>query len=164
VVTTQLKWTAWCTTSQRTQQISQQIASGGARVVSFGISEVVCRHTQTDHGLPVAVGDLACPPGASDSVAGIICFYALTRLDSAERGTAYREVARVIRPGGCAIVALHTNDSDAETWDAKQLTFRFLDPDEETHAARLTGLDREPEVDHEHPNRRSYLILRTTSP
>ncbi|MHB1536865.1 MAG: hypothetical protein ACYC1D_20095, partial [Acidimicrobiales bacterium] len=91
------------------------------------------------------------------------------------RAAAYREVARVTRPGGHALIAFHTSDNDAQAGDAKQLTewwghpveltSWFLDPSEEVHAARLAGLDlvgrldREPHG-HEHPSRRSYLLLR----
>lgn len=45
----------------------------------------------------------------------------------------------------------------------------FLDPGETVHAARLTGLylgahlDPELDVSHEHPSRRSYLLLRKTT-
>jgi len=51
------------------------LVSRGARVVSFDLSKVMCRHAQTDHRLPVAVSDLACLPVASASLAGVICPY-----------------------------------------------------------------------------------------
>ncbi|MHB1534998.1 MAG: class I SAM-dependent methyltransferase, partial [Acidimicrobiales bacterium] len=53
------------------------LASRDARVVTFDLSEVMCRHAQADHRLPAAVGDLARLPVAPASLAGVICFYAL---------------------------------------------------------------------------------------
>lgn len=155
------------------------LASRGARVVAFDRSEAMCRHAQVDHRLPAAVGELTRLPVASSSLAGVICFYTLIHLDAAERATAYREIARVTRPGGHALVAFHTSDTDMAARQAKQLgewwgrpvelTFRFLHPGDEAHAAHLAGLDllahldRQPHHAHEHPSRRSYLLLRNRS-
>lgn len=137
------------------------------------------RHGHTDQRLPAAEADLACLPVASDSLAGVICFYALIHLDAAQRAAAYREIARVTRPDGLALIAFHTRDTDTAPGGVKHLTewwgravdlaFRFLVPGDEAHAANLAGLamvarlDREPDVGHEHPSRRSYPLLRNTT-
>jgi SAM-dependent methyltransferase len=152
------------------------LASRGARVVALDLSEAMCRHARVDHRLPAAAGDLTRLPIASGSLAGVVCFYALIHLDSAGRPAAYREIARVTRPGGHALIAFHTSDTDVASGDAKQLTewwghqveltFRFLRPGDEARAAHLAGLDlvahldRQPHHAHEHPSRRSYLLLR----
>jgi tRNA-Thr(GGU) m(6)t(6)A37 methyltransferase TsaA len=155
------------------------LAAAGTRVVSFDLSGAMCRRARADFGLPPTVADLACLPVASDSLAEVICFYALIHLGAAQRAAAYREIARVTRPDGLALIAFHTSDIDAapggvkhltEWWGRPvELTFRFLDPGEEAHTAHLAGLDvvahlyREPDVGHEHPSRRSYLLLRKTT-
>jgi SAM-dependent methyltransferase len=159
--------------------VGSYLAARGARVFTIDVSEVMCRRARADHRLPAAVGNLARLPVAAASLAGVICFYALIHLNPAERGAAYREVARVTRPGGHALLAFHTSDNDVEAGEAKrltewwghpvELTFQFLDPSEEAHAACLAGLDllsrldREPHG-HEHPSRRSYLLLRNRTP
>lgn len=159
--------------------VGGHLASRGAPVISFDLSEAMCRRGHSDHQLPAAVADLACLPVASGSLAGVICFYALIHLDAAQRAAAYREIARVTRPDGLALIAFHTSDTDTVPGGAKRLTewwgravdltFRFLDPGDEAHAANLAGLamvarlDRGPDVGNEHPSRRSYLLLRNTT-
>ncbi|MHB8506578.1 MAG: class I SAM-dependent methyltransferase, partial [Acidimicrobiales bacterium] len=119
--------------------------------------------------------DLTALPFASASVDGALCWYALIHLDAVGRAAAYREIARVTRPGAPILLAFHTSDFDTPAGGAKnltrwwdqpvELTFRFLDPATETQAAGTAGLDllarldREP-YGHEHPSRRSYLLLR----
>lgn len=121
-------------------------------------------------GVPTVAGDLVALPLADRSLSGIVCWYTLIHLDPAERAIAYRELARVLRPAGWALIAFHTADADARPGDTRHLvtwwdqpvdlTFRFLDPDAETTAAGYAGLrltarlDRQP-VDGEHPSTRS---------
>ena len=115
-------------------------------------------------------------PLRSASLGGVVSLYAVIHLDAAARAAAYREFARVLRPGGYALIAFHTSDADtpmggrrsmAQWWGHRvDLTFRFLDPDEETRALAAAGLevtarlDREPLLTGEHASRRSYLVLR----
>lgn len=159
--------------------VSGYLATRGARVAAVDLSEAMCRHARADYRLPAAVGDLTQLPIASESVAGVICFYALIHLNATERSAAYREIARVTLPGGHALIAFHTSDTDVAAGEAKRLTewwgypvelsFRFLHPSDEAHAAHLAGLDLVAHLDrqahhgHEHPSRRSYLLLRNRS-
>jgi SAM-dependent methyltransferase len=156
------------------------LAAADHRVAAFDLSGAMCAHARAGHRLPAVVADLACLPIGSASLAGVVCFYALIHLDTSGRAAAYREIARVTRPGGHALIGFHTSDADTPPGGAKQLTewwgrpveltFRFLDPNQEADAARLAGLDlvarldREPDEGHEHPSRRSYLLLRNTTP
>lgn len=134
-------------------RVGGHLASRGTRVVAFDRSEARCRHARADRRLPAAVGDLARLPVAPASLAGVICLHALIHLDPTERAAAYREIARVTRPGGHALVASHAGDTETG------------DPSEEVHTAQRAGLEVVARLDrgphgHELPSRRSCLLLR----
>lgn len=159
--------------------VAGYLAGRGSQTLALDLSPVMCSYARADHGVPAAAGDMTALPLASASLAGVICFYALIHLDPGQRATAYREIARVLRPGGQALVAFHTSDADTPSGGAKELTqwwghpveltFRFLDPAEEQQAATAAGLDlaarldRQPHHAQEHPSRRTYLLLRNTT-
>ncbi len=148
----------------------------GVPTVGVDISPRMCIVATREGHVPSAAGDMGALPLASSSVEAIICFYAVIHLDSAERLAAYSEFARVLRPGGHAIVAFHVFDDESgvgavrtrmEWWGHDvDLTFRFLDPAEELAALAGAGLeptarlDRGPHIGAEHPSHRSYLLVR----
>jgi hypothetical protein len=119
-----------------------------------------------------ALLELVCELAAGGVIADVGCGH----LGPAERAAAYREFARTLRPGGCALIAFHTSDPDTRTGEVTsltrwwghevELTFRFLDPSAELEALAAAGLvlqarlDRLPYNGSEHPSRRSYLLLR----
>jgi hypothetical protein len=96
-------------------------------------------------------------------------------LDEPSRAATYREFARVLRPGGQALIAFHTSDAETAPGQAKiteqmmghdvELTFRFLDAEHEAHLLAEAGLvctarlDRAAYPGAEHPSRRAYLLV-----
>ena len=115
-------------------------------------------------------------PFASGSIDAIVCFYATIHLDTEQREWAYAEFARVLKPGGHALIAFHTRDAQVESGGELEvsmfmdrdvdLVFRFLDPVVEASALldagfTITGqLQRLPYVEYEHPSERGYLLVR----
>ncbi|MFB9235703.1 class I SAM-dependent methyltransferase [Plantactinospora siamensis] len=155
------------------------LAGRGAPAVGLDLSPGMCRVARAKTGLPYAAADMTALPVRSGVAGGVVCWYALIHLDRAARAAAYAEFARVLRPGGHALLAFHTSDADAEPGDATsfttwwdrpvELTFRYLDPADETAALSRAGLhlaarvDRAPYADVEHPSQRSYLLARRPS-
>jgi len=157
--------------------VTRYLADRGARVVvGLDLSTAMAGIGARTTGLPFVAADMTAVPLRSASLGGVVSLYAVIHLDAAARAAAYREFARVLRPGGYALIAFHTSDADtpmggrrsmAQWWGHRvDLTFRFLDPDEETRALAAAGLevtarlDREPLLTGEHASRRSYLVLR----
>ena len=144
-------------------------------VVGVDLSPQMCAHAS----VPVCAGDMTALPFRSHSVSALVCLYAVIHLDAAERAAAYAEFARVLRPGGHALVAFHVRDAETSAGQAKtltrwwdnevELTFRFLDPDAETRALAEAGLtvtarlDRAPDPRVEHASDRAYLLARAAS-
>ena len=154
--------------------VAAHLRGRGARVVAVDLSPRMAAHALAS-GTPTAAADLTALPFGDDALAGLVCFYAIFHLDDAGRDAAYAEMARVLRPGGLAVIAFHTGDAESPTgterrlhewWDHDvDLTFRFLSPDTEEAALDRAGLCREARLDRqpgegEHPSERSYLVVR----
>jgi SAM-dependent methyltransferase len=156
--------------------VAAALTALGPRVVALDLSPAMCRlAAATVDGRAVA-GDLTALPLRPASVGGVVSLYAVIHLDTDARAGAYGEIARVLRPGGVALIAFHTRDTDHEPgtaltmsawWDEPvSLTFRFLDPEAELAAMEAAGLalvarlDRAPNDRGEHPSHRSYLLAR----
>ena len=154
--------------------VAGYLAARGARTVGLDLSPGMCAVARAA-GVPAAAADMTALPLRAGSLAGLVCMYAVIHLDASARAVAYQEFARVLRVGGRALVAFHTSDPDhptgaqqhvAEWWGRPvDLTFRYLDADEEVAALAGAGLtlvarlDRSPHDDVEHPSQRSYLVV-----
>jgi SAM-dependent methyltransferase len=152
------------------------LARRGVRAVGLDLSPAMCTVARRATSLPFAAADMTALPIRTQALSGILCMYAVIHLDASQRATAYAEFARVLRPGGYALIAFHTSDADVEPGQAKtltdwwghpvELTFRFLDPAAETAALARVGLDliarldRAPYPGMEHASQRSYLLVR----
>ncbi|MFI9150663.1 class I SAM-dependent methyltransferase [Streptomyces sp. NPDC053367] len=155
---------------------TSHLAARGARTTGLDLSPAMCAIARRTTALPFAAADMTGLPVRSASVSALCCLYAVIHLDAARRPLAYAEFARVLRPGGHALLSFHTSDPDAAPGDSRHLTtwwdhevdltFHFLDPATETRSLAEAGLtltarlDREPYPDTEHPSRRTYLLVR----
>jgi SAM-dependent methyltransferase len=155
--------------------VSRHLIDRGAQVVTSDLSVAMCSTAQRSGLRPVFAADMTALPIRSHALSGLVCLYAVIHLSSDQRARAYQEFARVLRPGGVALLAFHTSDADipvggelrmTQWWGQDvELIFRYLDPAAETQAlsaaglALLARLDREPHPDVEHPSRRSYLLV-----
>jgi SAM-dependent methyltransferase len=114
------------------------------RVVGLDLSEAMAAEASQTRHLSACVGDLTALPVRARSVAAVVCLYVVIHLDAQDRDAAYRELARVLRSGGHALIAFHVRDADHEPGEALtshewwgspvELTFRFLDPGTEIQA------------------------------
>jgi SAM-dependent methyltransferase len=157
--------------------VTTYLAGRGTQALGLDLSPGMCAAAGRASALPFCAADMTALPIRSRAVAGIVCLYAVIHLDTAHRAAAYSEFARVLRPGGQALIAFHTSDIDVATGGATALTdwwgnkvdlrFRFLDPDVETRALAGAGLklsarlDRSPYPAVEHASQRTYLIVQS---
>lgn len=147
-----------------------------SRVLGVDLSEVMAAQALRVRRVPACAGDLTALPIRTGSVAAIICLYVIIHLDDQDRDAAYRELARILQPGGYALIGFHVRDADHEVgevithreWWGRpvELIFRFLDP--ETEISGLSGagfelvarIDRAPYPGVEYPSQRCYLLMR----
>lgn len=121
-----------------------------------------------------AAGDLRALPLRTGSVAGVVAFYALIHLPREQMASGFAEVARVLRPGGRALVTFHEGAGLVETDDFLGAGVPFVGTlvtlDEAVGWAEAAGLDvaaatrREP-VAAEHPTVRLAIeAVRRSAP
>ena len=122
------------------------------------------------------VGSLLALPATDGELAGAIAFYSIIHLRPEDRPQAYREMWRVICPGGWLLMAFHVSPVEgvpgeimhADEWWGEQvdLDFYYIDPAgvvEGIEAAGFTVMartDRMPWPGAEHQSRRCYLLCR----
>jgi len=156
--------------------VAGYLARRGAEVVSTDLSPAMCSLAAAREGVASFASDMCALPLQSASLAGIVCFYSVIHLDDESRSRAYAEFARVLRPGAHALIAFHTCDAETAAGQARtadqmmghevDLTFRFIDPLEESRRLAAAGLahvarlDRAPIAGAEHPSERAYLLVR----
>jgi len=119
-------------------------------------------------------GSLIRLPATDGEMVGAIAFYSTIHLRPDDRPQAYREMNRVIRPGGWLLLAFHTRPAEGltgdimhveEWWGEKvDLDFYYLDADEVTESIEAAGFtvmartDRSPWPGVEHQSKRCYLL------
>ena len=106
------------------------------------------------------------------SLAGVIAFYAIVHFQPDELGPVFREMRRVLSPGGLALLAFHVGEEVVHVDDLfgapVSLDFRFHVPERVIEALESAGFtvmertDRQPYEGAEHPSRRCYLLARAT--
>jgi ubiquinone/menaquinone biosynthesis C-methylase UbiE len=151
--------------------VSRFLAGLGASVTGIDLSPAMIARARADvPDVTFETGDmtaLECPDGSFDA---IVAFYSLIHLDDDSIGTACREFARVLRPGGRALVAFHEGEETehvSEWWGHEvDLDFRFLNDDTVSSRLREAGLEieamlrRSPYVGFEVETTRIYLQAR----
>ncbi len=113
-------------------QVGAFVRQRGRRVVGLDLSPEMARlaKLRLDAAL---VADMRALPLATDSMGGLVAFYAVIHLRRAELGTALREFRRVLRPSGHVLLSAHEGTGVVELDEFLQEPVPF--------AATLFGLD-----------------------
>ena len=120
--------------------------------------------------IPFLQGDMLALDIADETWGGIAAFYSLIHVPRAELGQAAREMYRVLRPRGLALVAFHIGDETKHLGDwfgePVSVDFFFFRLEEIKDPLLAAGfvieevIEREPYPDVEYPSRRAYLYAR----
>lgn len=157
--------------------VTRYLAGRGVDARGLDLSPEMVRVAQArSPGLAFVAGSMTAIEAADASWAGAVALYSIIHLDRDERRRAFREIARVLRPGGWLLVAFHVSSAEQpagssvhlETWlgASVDLTAYFLEPGEVLADLREAGLelrarlDREPWSATEYPSRRCYALAR----
>ncbi len=151
--------------------VSAFLAEAGATVEGIDLSPAMIDIAREQHpGLAFREADMFTLPYADGSVGGLLAFYAIVHLQTAELGAVVAEIHRVLAPGGLAALAFHagdeTNHVDELFGCATSLDFVFHRPDAVIaslvdHGFRIEArLDRQPYPTVEYPSERTYLLAR----
>lgn len=159
-------------------QVARYLAARHDEVVGVDLStamiEIARRRSPQLHFEVASMLDL---PVADAGWAGAVAFYSIIHLSSDQRARATRELARVVREDGWALVAFHVDSAQFATGQANHLKTWFdqevdiygffLDPAEIATDLEQAGFAvwsttlREP-FGQEFASRRAYLLARRT--
>jgi SAM-dependent methyltransferase len=151
--------------------VAQYLASRGATVEGLDLSpHMIEQATASWPDIPFRVGDMFELPYGAETISGIVAFYAIVHLRTDELITPFREVHRVLAPGGLVAIAFHVGSDivhiDELFGQKTSLDFMFHRPEAVIAALRDVGftlearLDREPYPGAEHASQRAYLLAR----
>ena len=116
-------------------------------------------------------GDMTCLDLKDETLAGIAAFYAIVNIPQESLSAVFREMKRVLNPGGLLLLAFHIGDEviqERELWGRSiSMDFFFLQPVAIRGSLEAAGLAIEeiiergpyaPEV--EYQSRRAYIFAR----
>lgn len=159
--------------------VAAHLAQLGARPIGIDLSPAMIEVARERYpGVDFKVGSMLELPAAQGELRGAVLMYSIIHLSPDARAQAYRELARVVRPGGIVLVAFHVSDAEHAAGDVHQvhefldhrveLTHYYLAPEDVLGGltgagfAELARLDRKPDPAAEYPSRRCYLLVRRT--
>jgi SAM-dependent methyltransferase len=150
--------------------ISAWLARHGVTAVGIDLSARMVAVARREYpGGEFRQGDLLALPARDGEFAAAVAFYSVIHLEPGELGRAFREVHRVLRPAGLALVAFHIGSEVrhlAQWWGHEvDVDFRFFEPSDITSALADSGMVVEAQIERtnypeEISTRRAYLLAR----
>ena len=153
--------------------VARYLDAQGVRMVGIDLSpEMIRVASELQPGIEFRAGDMRALDLRDGSLAGVIAFYAIVHFQPEELGPVFREMRRVLAPGGLALLSFHVGEEVVHLDDLfgapVSLDFRFHVPDRVIEALESAGftvmerIDRQPYEGAEYPSRRCYLLARAT--
>jgi SAM-dependent methyltransferase len=150
--------------------VARYMRATGVPTIAIDLAPAMATIAHHRNRVPSAAGSLTALPLADASLAAAVVLYAVIHLDDTGLAAAAAELARVLRPGGVALVSSHIGDEvrHIDEWHGERvdLDFRFRHPEALGRVLAGAGLvveatlEREPIPDVEAETRRAYLIAR----
>ena len=151
--------------------ISKYLHDQGVRVVGIDLSpEMIRCAASLNPDLEFRVGDMRALSLPAESLVGLVAFYSIVHLESAELDPVMLQLRRVLAPGGLALVSFHIGEEVIHVDDLfgapVNLDFRFHAPGTVIRAMRaarfavIEHVEREPYAGAEYQSRRCYLLAR----
>lgn len=151
-------------------QIARYLQDRGVEMCGIDLSrEMVKFARRLNPDIPFEQGDMLALDVPEDSLAGIICFYAIIHLGREDATRALRQMHRAIRPGGSLLVSFHGGEGELqrEEWYDKKVAIKVTLFGKEEMSGYMAAagfevervVEREP-YEFEYPTRRVYAFGR----
>jgi SAM-dependent methyltransferase len=150
--------------------VARYLHTAGAIVFGLDLSpRMVEQARQLNPGISFREGNMLALDLPDEALAGIAAFYSIVNIPEASLPAVFREMARVLKPGGLLLLAFHIGDKvlrPEELWGQPvSMDFFFFQPSSIRLQLEAAGLQIEeiierepyaPEV--EHQSRRAYIF------
>jgi SAM-dependent methyltransferase len=151
--------------------VTRYLHNLGVTVIGIDLSTAMINcAARLNPGLNFRVGDMRNLDLRSAALAGLVAFYAIVHFELNELSSIFRELRRVLAPGGLALVSFHVGNDVVHVDDLfgspVDLDFRFHAPADviaQMRAERLAvieHIEREPYEGAEYQSRRCYLFAK----
>jgi ubiquinone/menaquinone biosynthesis C-methylase UbiE len=158
-------WDLGCGPGQTTQYLKDL----GVRTSGLDLSGKILEQARINYpGIHFLKGDIFKLEFESDSIAGIVSFYAIVHFTEDQVAKAFREIFRVLQPGGIFLFTYHIGD---KTIHIEEFLGRKIDVDLMFFTAdfifkclkgvgfeKIEIIEREPYPDVEYQSRRAYVF------
>ena len=148
--------------------VAAYLADHGVSSVGIDLSPAMIEVAREHYpNVDFRVGDLRALPAPDEAFGALVAFYSIIHLDDEELDAVFREMQRVLHPGGRLLLAFHAGDEvrHLSEWHDHpvDIDFHFLDPDAVSKRLEQTGLRVEARLDRvnypeEAESYRSYLL------
>jgi SAM-dependent methyltransferase len=135
--------------------VAAWMAARGVRCVGIDLSPAMVTLGRRQHPeVEFRQGDLLALPATDGEFGALVAFYTIIHLEEGELPAAFAEMARVLRPGGLALVSFHGGAElrHLDEWFSHpvDLDFRFFDRHQVTEAMAGGGLAAEAWLERRH--------------
>jgi len=152
-------------------QVARDLQARGLRVIGIDVSpQMVAVALRLTPGIDFRVGSMHALELPDASLAGITAFYAIVHLEPYQLVGVFKELFRVLKPGGLLLLSFHVGRErvkrDELLGERVDLEFVFFDRKVVETALENAGfviemrMERAPYVAVEHPSTRGYLLAR----
>ena len=148
---------------------TKYLNSLGKEISGLDLSEKMLQEARTLHpNIHFQKGNILELQFESNSIAGVVCFYAMVHFNKEQVGKAFCEIFRVLQPGGLFLFTYHVGDKtihiDEFLGNKFDLDFILFPSDFIFHCLKDNGfeeieiIEREPYPDVEYESRRAYVF------
>jgi SAM-dependent methyltransferase len=152
-------------------QVARYLRDAGASVFGLDLSPgMVGQARKLNPDIPFGEGNMMSLDIADGTLAGVAAFYAIVNIPKQSLPVVFREIQRVLCPGGLLLLAFHTGDEvlhENELWGQKiSMDFLLLPPSEIKRDLEAAGftieevVERGPYPEVEYPSQRAYIFAR----
>jgi ubiquinone/menaquinone biosynthesis C-methylase UbiE len=148
---------------------AQYLRNLGVEISGLDLSEKMLEQARTFHPeIPFRKGNILDLEFENGSIAGVVAFYAIVHFTQEQAGAAFREVFRVLKPGGIFLLTFHIGE---ETMHLDEFLGREIDIDfmffttgfisrclKGNGFDRIEIIERDPYPDVEYESRRAYVF------